>query len=461
MKVFFTTPFAGKKQYQSFIDEAIKAIESKGAVVISPEKSAQYKHATTKEKVEQFGTKEKSHYHFISQNIASADAVIFEASYEDFRVGHEATLGLMLDKPVLVLSQKLDYSHYIDHELLTGAQYSTIEEIKPLILAFIDKVKTQISQPSVQTLGDAVDLKHSATLSKLRYKATQGTSYVADWAQRASQEPDQVYRDIQSKLGHLKPQSPWDVFAKIYNEDTPDQVFTGVVRFIDSLNKRNHIRKTDHIVDVACGTGAVSRILNGFGYQQITAFDRSRAMLAEAFRLCSHFTNIKIIESDISQLKLTSPAKAMIWLDFSSNFALTENELLSKLNNLVANLENNGILILDVRTQSGWKVDFFKQKVTVYETDNFQRLWINLPDKGKKQITFDIYIRVKDQHGQWQSWEREQMTERMWRLEEVKHIIDKLEEIKIVNIYRDDFSFLSPTDPEPNLAYFVLRKISN
>lgn len=132
-----------------------------------------------------------------------------------------------------------------------------------------------------------------------------------------------------------------------------------------------------------------------------------------------------------------------------------------KLEQLLTNLEDKGLLIFDVRTHTGWQVDFFQQKVTIYETNNFQRLWINLPEPANQQITFDIFIRVKDQHNHWLAWEREQMTERMWALDEVKQIVSQVGSAKIINIYRDDFSILDPSDPEPNLAYFVLQKVSS
>lgn len=232
----------------------------------------------------------------------------------------------------------------------------------------------------------------------------------------------------------------------------------GSARFVDKLLRSNGISCTSHVVDAGCGTGAISRVLTGFGYKNITAFDKSRAMLSEAFRLCNHLPTIKLLEDDIESINLEEPAKAISWLDFSTNFSLTAGELSRKISNLVKNLTPSGILIFDIRTATGWNVDFFKQKVTAYETDNFQRIWVNLPDYKKGQITFDIFIRTKDRDGEWLSWEREQMTERMWNLGEAQEIVEKVDDTDILGIYRDDFTKMTANSHEPGLAYFVLRR---
>src|SRR5689334_6767372 len=109
MRIFFTSSFEGKKFYQKYIDQIIDTIESTGAEVVSPEKSSLYQDALADENVKVFGDRDKAHYEFIRQGIASSDAVIIEASYEDFRIGHEATLAIIYKKPVLCLSINKDY----------------------------------------------------------------------------------------------------------------------------------------------------------------------------------------------------------------------------------------------------------------------------------------------------------------------------------------------------------------
>ena len=186
----------------------------------------------------------------------------------------------MHGKPVLVLSQIQDYSEYITHERFYGKKYRSDEDLKKYIKAFLESIDGQIKEEPYQVIGEVVDLQHSSVLSKLRFKALQGKSYFSEWARRATTEPDQVYKEILKKLGNLPIQPAWDVFAKIYNEDTPDSVFIGAVKFADKIFRSNNISRSDQLIDVACGTGAISRILTSFGYKNVVAFDYSLVHLS-------------------------------------------------------------------------------------------------------------------------------------------------------------------------------------
>jgi hypothetical protein len=77
-------------------------------------------------------------------------------------------------------------------------------------------------------------------------------------------------------------------------------------------------------------------------------------MLAEAFRLCAHLPSIKIFEASIANLRVSPPYKAIAWIDFSSNFALTRETLREWIIRLADSLTPGGLLVFDVRTVTGW-----------------------------------------------------------------------------------------------------------
>jgi hypothetical protein len=164
------------------------------------------------------------------------------------------------------------------------------------------------------------------------------------------------------------------------------------------------------------------------------------------------------VEADLQTVDLAKAPAAIIWADYSSNFALTVQQLRLMITNLVRNLAEDGLLIFDVRTFHGWQVDFYSQPVTTFATERFQRIWLNEQDHQKKLINFDVYIRTRDIGGGWSPWYRESMTERMWTLAEVSEVVNSIDGITLEAIYREDFRTLSIDDEEPTLAYFVLRK---
>lgn len=459
MRIFFTSPFPLPDWYQPFVDEVLTAIRKSKATIIQPGDKDYKDMVEPDSKTDSLDFK-RAHYRFITQGIADADAVIIESSHEDFRVGHETTLALPYGKPTLVLSRHANYADYIPHELLHGTQYKTNRELKKAVRSFINHVSRQISSPdsNIQTIESAADSLHAAALASTRHEALHDTSEFGEWARLAESDQAQAYKIIQKSLGKLPVGKPWSVFASIYNEDTPDYVFSGAARFASSVFSRYQAKPNDYVVDAACGTGAISRNLVALGHRNVLAFDNSREMLGEAFRLCAHLPSVKPFEADIANVDMDNPVRGIVWFDFSSNFAPDKTTLKNWLENLLNNIEKGGCLIFDVRTTTGWQISFYRQKVTTYATANFQRIWINEPDYDRNAIRFDIFIRTRSARNIWGEWRREQMQERMWGFDEVKEIAGSLDNGQLESVYGDDFS-LAKNGEKPGLAYFVIKRV--
>ena len=143
MRIFFIAPYLGKQKYQKDYDRIIELIESTGMEVVSAEKSREYQDSFTPENIKKYGSREKIHYQFIRQGVINADGLVVEASFDDLRVGHEMTLALLYKKPVLCLSQNLDYGKYIEHEYFEGHLYNQ-KNLEPFVLGFVRKISDRI-----------------------------------------------------------------------------------------------------------------------------------------------------------------------------------------------------------------------------------------------------------------------------------------------------------------------------
>jgi len=455
MNIFFTTSFAGKTMYQAYIDAALTEIKKNNSV-ITPEDTTHYLNTLDQLRSQGLDT-DQAHYAFIRQGIASADAVIIEAGQEDIRVGHELTLALLFHKPTLIVAQGKDFSQYITHDLLRGGSYKTTKELREIVRRFLETAEAGRPEASMQTIDSSADNLHATALAKLRQLAKQESGQFGDWARAAEQDPERVAAEIYKKLGSLPKQSAWSVFAPVYNEDSPDYIQAGVAKFVVSLLKQHKISANDVIAEAACGTGALSRQLISRGIRRIKVFDNSRPMLAEAFRLSADYPGIELFEADLTSLQLPQKVKAIIWTDYSSNFALDPAQLNAMLKRLLANITKGGLLVFDVRTVTGWQIDFYSQPITTFATERFQRIWLNQQDPATGLIHFDVFIRVRDIDGAWSPWQRESLTERMWHLKEVLDVVTKLPNTLVEAVYGDDFRKIDPATEEPNLAYIVLR----
>ncbi len=456
IRVFFTTPFAGKQRYQLAIDAILQTIRQ-GNSVTTPEDTARYLESLKKLQGQGLN-RDQAHYAFIRQGIASADVVIIEASEQDIQVGHELTLALLFHKPTLVLSQNKDFSEYITHDLLTGAVYTTPQQACQTVQDFLHSATLGRAEASMQTLNLSADVLHSVALTKLRRLAKQEPGQFGEWSRQAETQPTKVAQEIQTLLGGLPQQPAWAVFAPVYNEDSPDYIQGGVATFLDDLLQRNNVPKSSLVVEAACGTGALSRQLAQRGYSNIAMFDSSRPMLAEAFRLSAATPHIRPFEADIRSLQLEKPTQAIVWTDYSSNFALDQSQLTVMLSQLVHNIVPGGLLVFDVRTYTGWQIDFYSRPITTFATERFQRIWLNHQKPEQGIIDFDVFIRTRDADGAWGVWQRESMRERMWRLPEVLKIAASIPGASLKAVYGDDFGVLQDNYIEPNLAYIVLQK---
>lgn len=446
MRAFFTTPHAATLQPHIYIDE-ILAILKKYKVTVSSESE-----------IAPGSWSPPSSYSFVIQSIAEADIVVVEASYEDFRIGHEVTLALLYGKPTLVLSQKMHYSGSISHELLFAKQYQTKRELRKVLEDFIRKTQTHLSplQKSTQSLGQAADALHAAALSPLRHNALRDQTEFGEWARLAEKDPEKACKKVIKTLGNLPVQPAWSVFAPIYNEDTPDYIFMGAAGFAHAIFTNSNIPLDGLIVDVDTKTGSLARNLSALGYSHVVVAESSREMLAEVFRLCAHLPTIKIIESTVPALCLPKKADAITWMDYSSNFALTPRILQEWLENLLENIRIGGRLLFDVRTSTGWNVTFFRQKISTVSTPHFQRVSIRDFDQANNTVRFDRFIRTKNIHS-WGEWRREQMSERIWTLSEVKTIVSNLSNGQLEAIYDDNFARIG-SNIEPGIAYIELKR---
>ncbi|HVX92903.1 MAG TPA: hypothetical protein VHA74_02190 [Candidatus Dojkabacteria bacterium] len=123
MKIFFTASFYGKKQYQKQYDLVLKTIQKYEKDIISPELGNYLKVLNDKQKLKLKNLR-TIHYHAIRKDISQADVVIIEISYQDFQLGHEATLAIQSKKPVLCLSIHEDMSEKVKDPLFKGAKYN-------------------------------------------------------------------------------------------------------------------------------------------------------------------------------------------------------------------------------------------------------------------------------------------------------------------------------------------------
>lgn len=141
MKVFFTSSLEGKKQFQDCYDSIIETLAKNRVEVISRE-IQEYESLLNPKSIEGLSPDE-IHYKFVKKGISLANAVVIEASLSKFQLGHEATLALLYNKPVLCVSQAKDYSIQIKHPKFYAQKYKTKKDLEVIIKDFVDELENK------------------------------------------------------------------------------------------------------------------------------------------------------------------------------------------------------------------------------------------------------------------------------------------------------------------------------
>lgn len=141
MKVFFTASYKGKKTHQKNYNKIIEVLEKNKVEIISLELQ-KYEDLLSKSDLKKL-TEREIHYLFVRKGIYKARAVIIEASIDNFRLGHEATLALLYNKPVLCLSDNRDYTKYIKDPGFYAKRYKKLSDLESLIQKFLKEVRNK------------------------------------------------------------------------------------------------------------------------------------------------------------------------------------------------------------------------------------------------------------------------------------------------------------------------------
>ncbi len=146
MRIFYTASFYGKKKYQRYYNMVLQALEATGVLVISPEKG-NYTDVLSLALKKRLKDKKRIHSESIRRGILLADAVIIEASHEDFQLGYEAAFAVQNKKHLLCLSTNENFTDkMMRYRYFIGAKYNEYN-IEELVENFISMVrKDQFSE---------------------------------------------------------------------------------------------------------------------------------------------------------------------------------------------------------------------------------------------------------------------------------------------------------------------------
>ena len=198
-------------------------------------------------------------------------------------------------------------------------------------------------------------------------------------------------------------------FAYVYDELMKDVPYDQWVQFINKQVDAYGI-EGKKLLDLACGTGELSLLLAGEGYD-VTGVDLSSDMLAVAREKADRKGHsLFLVEQDMSELEGFGEFDLIGIFCDSLNYLQTEKEILQTFDRVYTHLNQSGLFLFDVHSIN--KMDsLFKDHTYAYNGEEISYIWQCFegeePNSVEHELTFfqldhrtDQYRRYDELHFQ-------------------------------------------------------------
>lgn len=239
-------------------------------------------------------------------------------------------------------------------------------------------------------------------------------------------------------------------FASLYDSLTYDVDYRARTEYVEELFKSFSDIPVSSVLDLACGTGTVSVLLNDRGYEVI-GVDASEEMLAQARRKQGD-RDILFLQQEMTDFELYGTVDAVVCLLDSVNYVLEYDDLLKCFKWVNNYLNPGGVFVFDINTAHKLE-NVLAGNIFNDEHDNIFYSWENYFDSDEKICEFDINFFVKD--GSRYKRFNEIHYERAYSDREIKTLVKKAG-LELVAVY-DDLTRQPPHKTSEKVFYIAKK----
>lgn len=245
--------------------------------------------------------------------------------------------------------------------------------------------------------------------------------------------------------------SAYNALAGAYDALTADVQYEKRADYLEKLLRRSHI-PVHTVLDLACGTGTMTWILTGRGYEMI-GVDGSEEMLAEAQLKTGSVEGIApiFLHQSMPRLDLYGTVDAAICCLDSLNYLTNPKDVQRTFARLHLFIAPGGLLVFDINTVE--KLAALDGQVFLDETEDTYCVWRTEYRRGLCSYYMDLFRLQSDG-----SWERdfELHRERGYTVEELTAWLSAagFGEIRTYG----DGKLRAPKDGEQRIYFTAVRK---
>lgn len=234
----------------------------------------------------------------------------------------------------------------------------------------------------------------------------------------------------------IKKQQNYSILAEIYDEVMEDVNYETWTDYIDEIIL-THNPKSEHVLELACGTGTMALSLEELDCYSITATDGSPHMIRKAREKADRIgSDVQFLAMDFLNLQLDQTFDVVYMVFDSINYLHTREEIFQLFEQVRSVLNPDGIFIFDFTTprNSRTAIRFLDNEYkTIGETYTYRRNSLYDPDE---QVHINRFFIEKKNHPQNDNTEtyQEEHTQKIYTYREMKSII-KQTKFSILDAY--------------------------
>ena len=216
----------------------------------------------------------------------------------------------------------------------------------------------------------------------------------------------------------------YESFAGVYDLFMDNIPYRAWCDYVTSLLKEYGV-EDGLVLDLGCGTGKLTRLLAGEGYDMI-GVDNSPEMLeiaAETGYQEMPEDEILYLLQDMRELELYGSVRAVVSICDSMNYLLEETDLLSLFYRVNEYLDPDGIFIFDLNTVYKYR-ELLGETTIAENREEGSFIWDNYFDEEEQINEYDLTLFIREEEGLYRRFE-ETHYQRAYELETVKHLLEQ------------------------------------
>ena len=248
----------------------------------------------------------------------------------------------------------------------------------------------------------------------------------------------------------------YGALARVYDRLNADLDYEAWADFIEASFRQYLPSKPELVLDLACGTGTMTRTLSARGYDMI-GVDGSADMLSEAYSRGTGEGKILYLCQDMRAFELYGTVGAVVSCLDSINYLLTEEDLLATFSGVHNYLDPDGLFLFDVNSPYKF-AEIYGNHAYVLEDETPEGGaiycgWQNEYDAESGICDFWLSIFEESEDGQY-SRSDEHQRERCYSIDTLRALLEQAG-FEWLGVF-GDFEFSTPTDVTERL-YIATR----